>query len=100
MAQSIDLNPLEPAGGVIEKKKVFESDEMKMMVFKMPAGSVIPAHSNPGVVQITVIEGKSSFLVGSGGVEHTKGSLIVYDRGEEHGMTAITDCVLLATIYH
>lgn len=98
MAHRIDMPRGVPSNGELEKSIQLDTERVKLVQFRMPAGSRIPAHTNPGVVQITVLEGEADLLAGEETRRHGVGSFIVYEPGEKHGMEAVQDCVLLATI--
>lgn len=86
-------------GQEVEKEKIYDDGPQRIVIFRMPAGSEIKPHTNPGVVQLTVLTGKANLLVGDGSEkEATTGMTLIYEKGEMHGMKAIENTVLMADI--
>jgi quercetin dioxygenase-like cupin family protein len=79
---------------------VHDSDDVRLIVFRIAPGQQVPPHHNPSTVIIQVLEG-SGILSGANGAEREcrEGDIVVYERGEQHGMKATgEELLLLATI--
>lgn len=81
---AVAANPARPATAVIH-----ESDDLRLVVFRLGPGQQVPPHSSHSTVTLSVLEG-SGILTGGEGVEYkcSKGDLVAYAAGELHGMKA------------
>lgn len=88
---AVAANPARPATAVIH-----ESDDVRLVVFRIAPGQQVPPHTSHSTVLLTVLEGSGVFS-GGGAVEHrcAKGDVVAYARGELHGMKAEGEELLL-----
>jgi quercetin dioxygenase-like cupin family protein len=92
---AVASNPLRPATAVIH-----DSPDARLVVFRIAPGQQVPPHHNQSTVVLQVLEG-SGVLSGANGVEQScvAGDVVTYEPGEEHGMKATAEeLLLLATI--
>lgn len=100
---------LDPAGAARSAKSVNESrpatailhdvPDVRLVVFRLGAGQVVPPHSNPSTVLLTVLEGTGTLSGSDGEQQCHPGQMVVYAPGELHGMRATHGpLMLLATI--
>lgn len=88
-------NPTRPATAVIH-----DSEDVRLVVFRLAPGQVVPPHQSASTVILRVLEG-SGILSGPDGAEHNcaAGDTMVYQPSELHGMRAEGEqLLLLATI--
>jgi quercetin dioxygenase-like cupin family protein len=88
-------NPTRPATAVIH-----DSDDVRLVVFRVAPGQMVPPHHSGSTVILRVLEG-SGILSGADGAERNcvAGDTIVYEPNELHGMRAEREeLLLLATI--
>ena len=103
-------NSLEIAGRAVSANPdrastamLHDSDDARIVIFRIDAGQAVPLHSSDSTVLITVVSG-SGFISGPvDGVvgEHqvSTGTIATYSPGELHGMRAETGTlVIVATI--
>ncbi|MEO9046704.1 MAG: cupin domain-containing protein [Gemmatimonadaceae bacterium] len=82
---------------------LYDSDDARVVVFRIDAGQSVPLHSSDSTVLLTVVSG-SGFVSGpvDGVVSEqrvTAGIVATYSPGEMHGMRADSgDLVIVATI--
>ena len=87
-------NPGRPATAVIH-----DSDDVRLIVFRISAGQQVPPHTSHSTVTLTVLEG--SGILSGGNTERVcaKGDVVTYERGELHGMRAdAEELLILASI--
>jgi quercetin dioxygenase-like cupin family protein len=92
---AVAANPTRPATAVIH-----DSPDARLVVFRIGPGQQVPPHRNASTVMIQVLDG-SGTISGAHGVEQAcaKGDIVVYEPGEQHGMQADKEeLLLLATI--
>jgi quercetin dioxygenase-like cupin family protein len=92
---AVAANPNRPATAVIH-----DSHDVRLVVFRIAPGQQVPPHQNASTVMIEVLEG-SGTISGADGIERscTKGDIVIYEPGEQHGMKAdAEEFLLLATI--
>ncbi len=82
---------------------VHDTDDARVVVFRLDAGQVVPLHSTDSSVMLTVVGGPG-FISGpiDGTVTETEvdaGTIVAYQPGEVHGMRAGANVlVVVATI--
>lgn len=88
---AVSANPARPATAVIH-----ESDDVRLVVFRLAPGQQVPPHTSHSTVLLTVLEG-SGVLSGGDSVERrcSKGDVVAYIPGELHGMKASGEELLL-----
>lgn len=88
-------NATRPATAVIH-----DSDDVRLVVFRIGAGQQVAPHHSPSTVILRVLAG-SGILSGADGKERTciGGDTIVYEPNEMHGMRSdVDELLILATI--
>ena len=92
---AIAPNPTRPATAVI-----LDSDDVRLVVFRVAPGQMVPPHRSGSTVILRVLAG-SGILSGADGEERNcvVGDTMVYEPNELHGMRSGDDeLLLLATI--
>ena len=79
-------------------KLLYDSEEMRIVVFGLNAGQEIPPHTTSSRVVLHVVQGKGDFLTGSGERPAHAGAFVVTEPNEPHGLKANEKTVLLAVI--
>jgi len=88
-------NPTRPATAVI-----LDSEDVRLVVFRVAPGQMVPPHRNQSTVILRVLAG-SGILSGTEGQERNcvAGDTMVYEPNELHGMRSESEeLLLLATI--
>lgn len=94
-------NAVKEAGFSTERpvsKLLYDSDAMRVVIFGLLPGQEIPPHTAPSRVVLHVVQGKGSFLTGSGEQPAETGAFVVTEPDEPHGIKATEKTVLLAVI--
>ena len=93
-ANAVSHDPRRPATAI-----VYDSPDARSIVFRLAEGQQVPPHRSPSTVMLTVLFGHGIVSGADGEKEVEAGEVIVYERGELHGMHASEGSfVLLATI--
>jgi len=79
-------------------KLLYDSDAMRVVVFGLLPGQEIPPHTAPSRVVLHMVQGKGSFLTGSGEQPAHAGAFVITEPNEPHGLKAAEKTVLLAVI--
>ncbi len=79
-------------------KLLYDSEDIRLVLFCLEAGQGVPAHTSDSRVVMTVIEGEGSFIVGDKTPEVRPGYIAVCEPNESHGMNAKAKMVILAAI--
>jgi quercetin dioxygenase-like cupin family protein len=95
---AISANPNRPATAVLH-----DSDDVRLVVFRLAAGQQVPPHRNASSVMLTVLEGEGLISGEQNGasveVRCKQGDVVTYVPNELHGMRAESgELLLLATI--
>lgn len=95
---AVASSPTRPATAVIH-----DSDDARLVVFRITPGQAVPEHRSPATVLISVLEGTALLSSEQDGAtredEFAAGTAALYAPNELHGMRASSDTVLLlATI--
>jgi len=95
---AIAASPTRPATAVIH-----DSDDVRLVVFRIDPGPSVPPHRSPATVLLSVLEGTALLSGEREGSAHeaafTAGGAALYGPDELHGMRATDGTVLLlATI--
>ncbi len=95
---AVSASPTRPATAVIH-----DSDDARLVVFRIAPGQSVPAHRSPATVLLSVLEGTALLSGERDGATHEEsfaaGTAALYAPNELHGMRATNDTVLLlATI--
>ena len=91
-------NPTRPATAVVH-----DTDDLRLVVFRLDAGQSVPPHRSVSSVMLTVLEGDGVLSGEADGatldVACKPGDVVTYAPNELHGMRADTgELLLLATI--
>lgn len=91
-----EQNPGTPGG--VTPHRTYEGEGFRVRHLAFDAGAVLPEHSAPRPVVITVVEGHVAFRVD--GVEHDlrQGAVIHLDQGVPHDVTAHEPSRLVLTL--
>ncbi|RLJ70884.1 Cupin domain-containing protein [Hydrogenivirga caldilitoris] len=92
------LSSFFPTSSQLKKALLVDSKEARVIVFSMPAGSEIPAHTSPARVLLYCAKGSGKFLKGEEWIEVEEGDLVPCEPLEPHGMKADKDMVVMAVI--
>lgn len=77
---------------------VHDSNDARVVLFRIEPGQEVPVHTNRSTVLLTVIAGSGS-VVGGGEERVVKtGDIIAYDEGEPHGMRAGAERLVIAAV--
>lgn len=106
----IVIDPRAAARGAVSAKPdraatalVHDTDDLRLLVFRLAPGQEVPPHRSPSTVTLTVLEG-SGILVGEDGEAPVDrrcvaGDVVAYAPNELHGMRADAgELLLLAAI--
>jgi quercetin dioxygenase-like cupin family protein len=90
----VAANPNRPAMEIIH-----DSDDVRMVVFRIAPGQRVAPHTSKSTVVLRVLEG-SGLLSGARGEERAcrRDDMVIYERGELHGMTALEDELLVMAV--
>ena len=104
------LNALEAARNAVDTGRnrpatavIHDTDDVRLVVFRIKPGQAVPPHRSPSSVLLTVLEGSGTLSSESDGetLERAfkEGESAAYEPNELHGMRADTsEMLLLATI--
>jgi quercetin dioxygenase-like cupin family protein len=88
------VNRERPATAIIH-----DTPDARLVVFRLAPGQTVPLHRSTSSVLLTVVSGTGFVLAQDGGHVVTPGAVVTFDRGEQHGMRASEEeLVILATI--
>jgi Uncharacterized conserved protein, contains double-stranded beta-helix domain len=92
--KAIAPSPSRPATAIL-----FDSADMRLVVFRILPGQAVTPHQNSSTVTLTVLEGTGSISGREGERACRVGEMVTFDPGETHGMRATDQPFhLLATI--
>jgi quercetin dioxygenase-like cupin family protein len=78
---------------------LFDSSDVRLVVFRIAPGQRVAPHQNPSTVTLTVLSGEGLLSGREGERLCSAGDVVVYDPGESHGMRATdSELHLLAAI--
>ncbi len=95
------LNILEKVSFLPDKPRkelIFNSKNMRVVLFNIDAGQNVPLHVSESEVLMYLVDGKGSFTVGERTDPVEKGSFVVCKENEPHGMKADLSMTVLAVI--
>lgn len=91
---AVAASPARPATAVIH-----DSDDVRLVVFRIEPGQSVPPHRSPATVLLSVLEGTALLSAERDGASHEgqfgPGSAALYAPDELHGMRATDETVLL-----
>ena len=95
---AVSTNPNRPATAVVH-----DTDDVRLVVFRLAAGQEVPPHRSGSSVMLTVLEGEGLLSGEENGapvhVPCKQGDVVTYDPNELHGMRSQSgELLLLATI--
>ena len=95
---AVSFNPQKPASATL-----FDSPDVRLIVFRLVPGQVVPPHGNASTVVLTVLAGHGVVVGMDNGSPCericTVGDVVAYSPNETHAMRAADDeFLLLATI--
>ena len=92
---AVSANSTRPAVSIVH-----DSEDVRIVVFRIAPGQRVAPHTSESTVVLRVLEGSGIISGGNDEERHcTRDDMIVYDRGEIHGMSADTEQLLvMATI--
>ncbi len=93
-ANAVSTRPGKPATAMVH-----DSDDARLVVFRLAAGEEVPRHTSPSTVILSILEGSGTVLGPDSEHAVEAGAIITYETNEVHGMRA-TDgpFTVLATI--
>lgn len=78
---------------------IHDSDDARLIVFRLEAGQQVHDHTSPSTVILTVLEGSGIVRGGGNDRRLSRGDLVVFEPREVHGMQALDEhFVLLAVL--
>jgi len=96
--QVVDVGPLGDRLATERSSAIFKSMDLEVMRVVLTAGRALPPHKVPGEVTIQCVEGSLDVTLAAGPVRLNPGQLVLLERNEMHGVSALTDCSALVTI--
>ena len=95
---AVSFNPDKPASATI-----LDTPDVRLVVFRLAPGQVVPRHTNASTVLVTVLAGRGVLSGTEAGEPADQpcetGDVIAYEPNEAHGMRAEEEeLLLLATI--
>ena len=74
---------------------IYDSDDVRMVVFRLSPGQSVPPHRSKSTVTLTVLHGAGFFSGESEEIPCTPGDVVAYEPNEVHGMRADKEELLL-----
>ncbi len=87
--------PTIDATGTTEPRVLFSQPEARAVIIDLPAGRELSEHSVRETAIIQVVSGRVAFECGGKSVDCDAGTLITFEPGERHAVSAHTDARLL-----
>ncbi len=78
---------------------LIKTDTMEVIRLALPAGKHVPQHRVAGEITVQCLSGELVFMVENAERELRAGDWLYLAGFEEHSLSAITDCLLLVTIF-
>ena len=94
----IDVRGPVAAAGPDSSETLIRADYLEVFRYGLVAGKVVDTHRAAGVMIVQCIEGSVDFTAMGMTQRLTPGKMLYLADREPHGLTAITDAVLLITI--
>jgi quercetin dioxygenase-like cupin family protein len=79
---------------------VFKSSELTLVITALQAAATIEQNNVSAHMTIQVLEGDARIATADGDVDMRNGNMIAFHPGIQHTVHAITDVILLITIYN
>ena len=83
---AVSTRPTAPATAILH-----DSDDVRMIVFRLEPMQVVAPHTSPSSVVLTVLTGTGVILGPDGDVSATVGDVVAYEPRELHGMRALDE---------
>lgn len=91
---ALAANAERPATGML-----LDSPDVRLVVFRIAPGQVVPPHRSPSTVLLSVISGAGAVLGRDGWTECSTGDVFVFEPAEVHAMRSTDgELLLLATL--
>lgn len=90
---AVSATPSRPATMVVH-----DSEDARVVLFRIEPGQAVPPHTSPSTVLLTVISGRGVVSGAEGERDVHAGDLIAYAPGEPHGMRAPDERLVLAAV--
>ena len=74
---------------------IYDSDDVRMVVFRLSPGQSVPPHRSKSTVTLTVLNGAGFFSGENEEIPCSAGDVVVYEPDEMHGMRADSEELLL-----
>ena len=89
-----------PAGaiGPESSQTLVRTDHLEIFRYALVAGKVVDTHTAAGLMVVQCIEGTVDFTALGATQQLTPGKMLYLADHEPHGLTAVTDALLLITI--
>jgi len=97
-SEVIDVRPLGTALTQSKTHTLIKTDSLEVIRIVMAAGKQLPPHAVAGEITVQCLEGRVEFRAGQATHELTAGSLIYFERSQEHALHARENSSLLVTI--
>ncbi len=100
MAIKINLDPEKFKEERPYSERILETEHFLLIHFYLKKGQIIPMHTSPSAVIVTVLQGKGKFFYDTQNQykELSCGETIKYEPDEPHGFEAIEDMIVQAVI--
>jgi quercetin dioxygenase-like cupin family protein len=79
-------------------KTLVKEGRLRMTVAALRRGSSLGTHRTEGVSSVQLLRGRATAETGTASVPMRAGSVVVFDEGVEHSLTADSDCELLIVV--
>lgn len=95
----VAANATSPSGTRPATALLHDSNDARLVVFRIAPGQEVAPHVSDSSVSLTVLAGRGTVSGSEGDREVGEGQVVWYDPGERHGMRALDEeFVLLASI--
>lgn len=89
--QAVSARPGRPATVLMH-----DSPDARVVLFRIDAGQEVPVHTSPSTVLLTILSGTGVVMGSEGERAVHAGDIVAYARGEQHGMRANDEQLLIA----
>lgn len=77
---------------------VHDSDDARIVLFRLDPGQAMPVHTSPSTVVLTIISGTGTVSGGDGERTVKPGDIVAYAENEPHGMRAGHEELAIAAV--
>ena len=92
-AAAAQPNPTRPATAIVQ-----DSDQARLVVFRIAPGQQVAPHTSTSAVMLVGLSGSGVVTGAEGERPVHPGDLVTYAPGEQHGMRAETDTLMLLAV--